>query len=259
MIDPRPSIFAKRLAPVRRIVAVGGGKGGVGKTTVTTLTALAAAAAGHSVGLLDLDIHGGAAHLFLGIEPSFPDEEGGILPFEGAFGLRFMSATSFSGDRPLALRGAEVSDAIAELLAVTVWPELDLLLVDLPPGLGESLLDIFRFVPRAGIIAVTTPSLPSVRVAERFLSAVGSSAPVLGVIANMASEDSNPAAETPATGPVANLSARFSAPLLATICRDPALESAIGKPEALLKTGIAAALAELVKAIAGGRTAEASD
>ncbi|MCK4516203.1 MAG: P-loop NTPase, partial [Spirochaetaceae bacterium] len=109
MIDPRPSVFARRLNPIRRVVAVGGGKGGVGKTTITTLTALATASAGHSVGLLDLDIHGGATQLFLGIEPAFPEEEGGILPFEGAFGLRFMSATSFSGDRPLALRGAEVS------------------------------------------------------------------------------------------------------------------------------------------------------
>ena len=80
MIDPRPSVFARRLSPIRRVVAVGGGKGGVGKTTVTTLIALAAASVGHAVGLLDLDIHGGAAHQFLGIEPSFADSEGGILP-----------------------------------------------------------------------------------------------------------------------------------------------------------------------------------
>ena len=249
MIDPRPSVFARRLSPIRRVVAVGGGKGGVGKTTVTTLIALAAASAGGRVGLLDLDIHGGAAHLFLGIEPSFPDEEGGILPFEGAFGLRFMSATSFSGDRPLALRGAEVSDAIAELLAVTVWPELDLLLIDLPPGLGESLLDVLRFVPRAEIVAVTTASLPSVRVAGRFLSAVGSAAPVLGVIANMVGDDSNPATEVFATAPVAELAARFSVPVLASVPRDPALEPAIGRPGALLKTAAAVALAEVVRAL----------
>ncbi len=246
MIDPRPSVFAKRLSPIRRVVAIGGGKGGVGKTTVTTLTALAAASAGHRVGLLDLDIHGGAAHLFLGIEPSFPEEKGGILPFDGPLGVRFMSATAFSGDRPLALRGAEVSDAIAELLAVTVWPELDLLLIDLPPGLGESLLDILRFVPRAEVIAVSTPSLPSVRVADRFLSAVGSSVPVLGVIANMADGD---AGGTPS--PVAELATRFSVPLLASVPRDQALESAIGRPEALLKTGATTALTEVVKVIVG--------
>ncbi|MCK4516916.1 MAG: P-loop NTPase, partial [Spirochaetaceae bacterium] len=156
---------------------------------------------------------------------------------------RFMSATSFSGDRPLALRGAEVSDAIAELLAVTVWPELDLLLIDLPPGLGESLLDVLRFIPRTEIIAVTTASLPSVRVADRFLSAVGSAAPVLGVIANMVGEDSNPATEVLATAPVAELAMRFSTQVLASVPIDPALESAIGKPEALLKTASAVALA----------------
>ena len=245
MIDPRPSVFARRLSPIRRVVAVGGGKGGVGKTTVATLTALAAASAGHRVGLLDLDIHGGAAHLFLGIKPSFPEEEAGILPFEGAFGLRFMSATAFSGDRPLALRGTEVSDAIAELLAVTVWPELDLLLIDLPPGLGESLLDVMRFVPRAEIVAVTTASLPSVRVADRFLSAVGSAAPVLGVIANMIDGNSGAAA------PVVRLAARFSAPVLASVPRDSALEAAIGKPEALLKTTSAAALDGVVNTLVG--------
>ena len=87
MIDPRPSVFARRLNPIRRVVAVGGGKGGVGKTTITTLTALATASAGHSVGLLDLDIHGGATQLFLGIEPAFPEEEGGILPYHGPLGV----------------------------------------------------------------------------------------------------------------------------------------------------------------------------
>ncbi|MEE8440597.1 MAG: P-loop NTPase [Spirochaetia bacterium] len=251
MIDPRPSIFAKRFTPIRRVVAVGGGKGGVGKTTIATLIGLVAASAGNRVGLLDLDIHGGAAHLFLGIEPSFPEEEGGILPFEGAFGLRFMSATSFSGDRPLALRGAEVSDAIAELLAVTVWPELDLLLIDLPPGLGEGLLDVLRFVPRAEIVAVTTASVPSVRVARRFLSAVGSAAPMLGVIANMVEEDPDPATQALAVAPVAELAERFSVPILASVPRDPALEAAIGRPEVLLKTGPAAALAEVVNSLVG--------
>ena len=247
MIDPRPIIFNKRLSPAKRIVAVGGGKGGVGKSTIATLLSLCAASSGQKVGLLDLDVHGGAAHLFLGIEPSFPDEEGGILPFDGPFGLRFMSAVAFSGDRPLALRGAEVSDAIAELLAVTVWPDLDLLLIDLPPGLGEGLLDVLRFIPRTEIIAVSTPSVPSVRVADRFLSAVSGVATVLGVIANMVGN-----ASAGAVAPMAELAARFNVPVLANVPADPALEAAIGRPEALLGTIAASALGQVAESLVAG-------
>jgi ATP-binding protein involved in chromosome partitioning len=238
MIDPRPIIFDKRLSPAQRIVAIGGGKGGVGKSTVATLLALCVSSDGSRVGLLDLDVHGGAAHLFLGIEPSFPDEEGGILPFDGPLGIRFMSAVAFSGERPLALRGAEVTDAIAELLAVTIWPPLDLLLIDLPPGLGESLLDLLRFIPRTEVIAVTTPSVPSIRVADRFLAAVGGLAPVLGVVANMVVDESPDA--------VAELAARHAVPLLVSVPVDPALEAAVGKPSELLRTSAADRLKMLV-------------
>ncbi len=189
MMDPRRSVFEKRLMPVHRIVAVGGGKGGVEKTTVTALSVLTDAASGARVGLLGLDIHGAAAHLMLGMNLSFPEEEG-LIPISGPERIHFMSATVFSGNRPLALRGAEVSDAISEMLDVTVWPELDLLLVDLPPGLGEAILDVIRFMPRAEAIAVATPSLPAVGVADRFLSAVGPLHRVTGVVSNMVEDQS---------------------------------------------------------------------
>ncbi len=194
MMDPRRSVFEKRLMPVHRIVAVGGGKGGVEKTTVTALSVLTDAASGARVGLLGLDIHGAAAHLMLGMNLSFPEEEG-LIPISGPERIHFMSATVFSGNRPLALRDAEVSDAISEMLDVTVWPELDLLLVDLllvdlPPGLGEAILDVIRFMPRAEAIAVATPSLPAVGVADRFLSAVGPLHRVTGVVANMVEDQS---------------------------------------------------------------------
>lgn len=228
-------IFAHRLEPAHRIVAVGGGKGGVGKTTVTTLVALSAAASGARVGLLDLDIHGGAAHLFLGMNPTFPEEEGGIIPFPGPHGVCFMSAIAFSGERPLVLRGAEVSDAIAELLAVTIWPELDLLLVDLPPGLGESLLEVFRFMPRAEIVAVTTASKPSVQVAARFIAAARAVAPVLGVVENMA-DGAGPDGGPGGASVIHDLGVRFSAPVLGSVPADPGLEAAIGDAGALLAT-----------------------
>lgn len=238
MIDPRLAIFEKRLKPVRRVIAFGGGKGGIGKTTIAVLTAVAAVRSGRAVGYLDLDVHGGAAHLMLGIETGFPDEEGGILPFEGPFGLAFMSAVSFSADRPLALRGYEVTNAISELLAVTIWPELDVLIVDLPPGLGEGLLDLLKFMPRAEIVAVTTASAPAVAVARRFLAAVKPVAPVLGSVSNMVSGDAG---------------VDLGLEEIARVPFDSSLEDSMGNPERLASLPSAAALTTLAGRICSPR------
>lgn len=241
MIDPRPGVFERRFRPVRRIVAVGGGKGGVGKTTICVLTALTAAAGGARVGFLDLDLHGAAAHLLLGISPDFPSEDGGLLPLEGPEGIHFMSAAAFSGDRPLALRGAEVSSAVAELLAVTLWPELDLLLVDLPPGLGDAILDVMRFIPRAEVVAVTTPSLPAVGVSDRFLSAVRPRHPVAGLVANMVVAERARQSDTAGALPmISRLAERHNVPVLARVQMDEDLEPALGDAEALLRSRAAA-------------------
>lgn len=237
MMDPRSAVFEKRLKPAARIVAIGGGKGGVGKTTVASLTALVAARSGLRVGLLDLDVHGSAAHVVLGIDPRFPDEEGGILPLAGPRGIHFMSAAAFSADRPLALRGAEVTEAISELLAVTIWPALDVLVVDLPPGLGEGLLDTLKFIPRTEIVAVTTPSKPATSVSARFLKAVSPVATVLGLVVNR--DRSSGAAQFADTG----------APVLARVPEDEGLEAAIGDPEAMLSSVAAQAVSKLVESL----------
>jgi len=239
-MDPRQAVFERRLRPIRRIVAFGGGKGGVGKTTVATLAALNAAEAGNRVGLLDLDLHGGAAHLVLGIEPAFPDEEGGILPLEGSHGLAFMSATAFSANLPLVLRGGEVSDAIAELLAVTIWPELDLLVVDLPPGMGDGLLDMLKYMPRAEIVVVTTASAPAIAVADRFLAAVRNVGTVIGRVFNA----TFPASGDPAGDPGASRDTP-AVPVLADVAWDADLEAAIGDSDALLASAAARALKPL--------------
>ena len=80
--DPRPAAIARRLAGIRRIVGITGGKGGIGKSFVASTLALAAARQGHRTGLLDLDLTSPCAHLFLGFDGGFPDEEHGILPPE---------------------------------------------------------------------------------------------------------------------------------------------------------------------------------
>ena len=94
---------------------------------------------GHSVGLLDLDFTSPSSHVILGVEGLYPEEEYGIIP-PMAHGLHYMSITFYSQDKPAPLRGADTSDAIIELLAITLWGNLDYLIVDRPPGIGDATL-----------------------------------------------------------------------------------------------------------------------
>ncbi len=170
MIDPRESVVSRRLEGVARILGFYSAKGGVGKTLCTTVAAVVLAAAGRRVGVLDLDLQGASAHYFLGVRPRMPEEERGILPLSAAHNLWFMSASVFTGEKALALRGPEVSDAIRELLAVTQWGTLDFLLVDMPPGIGDEVLDLARLIPRLEALVISTPSAVSVAVVQRLIS-----------------------------------------------------------------------------------------
>jgi len=223
--DPRPAVVGKRLAEVGRIVAFCSAKGGVGKTLCTVLSALQLARAGARVGLLDLDTQGASAHVFLGVTPRFPEEDKGILPLPVTEGLALMGVAPFAGDRGLPLRGPDVSDAILELLAVTQWGKADFLLVDMPPGIGEEILDLARLVPRLQALVVSTPSTISVTVVERLLSVLKEiRVTVPGVIANMVDGDA---------GTVRSLADRHGVPLVGEIPRDSGIEKAVGSPDAL--------------------------
>lgn len=247
-IDPRPAVFRRRLEPIRRIVAITGGKGGVGKSLCAATGALLAAAEGTRTGLLDLDLHGASAHIFLGIDPVFPEEKGGILPLPGPRGLHFMSVAPFSGQVGLTLRGAEISDAIQELLAVTIWPDLDLLVVDMPPGMGDEYLDVMRFVPHCSLVSVTTESAPAIEVTERLLRSVPRDRVTTGLIVNM----TPPAGTAPGNrgtsraSAAAALAQRHDIPLLARVPFFPELEQSIGDAGKLIRTPVAFALAPAV-------------
>jgi len=186
MIDPRPGLIGRRLEGVDEIIAVSSGKGGVGKSMVASTLALHLADAGHSVGLLDLDFTSPATHVILGIHGLFPEEAYGIIP-PVAHGIKYMSITHFALDKPTPLRGADVSDAIIELLAITLWGDLDCLVIDMPPGLGDATLDVIRFVEGIRFLVVTTPSKVSYETVRKQLALLKRlRVPVLGVIENMA-------------------------------------------------------------------------
>src|SRR3972149_1591688 len=128
MVDPRTSIISVRLGNVGRIVAVSSGKGGVGKSLVASTLALALTKQGYEVGLFDLDFTSPSTHVILGIEGVQPKEDKGIVP-PVANGLRYMSIVYYSGDYASPLRGADVSNALIELLSITRWGKLDFLVI----------------------------------------------------------------------------------------------------------------------------------
>jgi ATP-binding protein involved in chromosome partitioning len=152
---------------------------------VATSLALILSDKGHKVGLLDLDFTSPATHVILGVEGLYPEEEYGIIP-PLAHNLRYMSITHYSLDEPAPLRGMDVSNAIIELLAITRWEELDYLIVDMPPGIGDATLDTIRLIPKLEFLVVTTPSRVAYQSVRRLLIMFKKlNINVIGVLENM--------------------------------------------------------------------------
>ncbi|MBI5706411.1 MAG: P-loop NTPase [Armatimonadetes bacterium] len=219
-IDPRLSAIENRLKGVERVVAVASGKGGVGKSSVSACLALLMAKAGKRVGLFDLDFHGPSAHILLGAGDAFPEEDRGIVPPEIA-GVRLMTPAYYAGTSPVPFRGTDVSSALLELIAITRWDELDLLVLDMPPGVGDATLDLIRHLPRAEYLVVTTPSLLSHETVARLEGLLlRCQRPILGTVRNRVTEGA------PGPDAITTWDVRF----------DPSYEAAIGAPERLLAT-----------------------
>jgi ATP-binding protein involved in chromosome partitioning len=183
----------KRPAPqqpipgVHHVVAVASGKGGVGKSTVAVNLALAIADEGYRVGLLDADIYGPSIPTMIGLKGIQPKAvEKRIQPLEGQ-GLRLMSLGFLvEEDTPLVWRGPMVHSAVTQFLRDVDWGELDILVVDMPPGTGDAHLTLTQSVPIDGAIIVTTPqeiALIDAKKGLRMFDKVG--ARILGIVENM--------------------------------------------------------------------------
>ena len=241
-MDPRLDIIGKRLAQVGRIIAVTGGKGGIGKSLVASTLALNLADAGARVGLLDLDLTGPCDHVILGIEAEFPEEHFGLVPLM-AQGIRFMSITCFTGPRPAPLRGADVSNALIELLTITQWGALDVLVIDMPPGLGDATLDAVRLLKQAEFLILATSSRVVLETVRRTLELlVRLRVRILGVVENMQRGES---------AAIGDLAAGFQVPFLGSLPYDPQVEEGIGHVGLLGQTAFAAALREVAGKIGG--------
>ena len=203
-----------RLTSVRNIVAVGAGKGGVGKSTVAVNLACALARDGARVGLLDADIYGPSLPILLGIADGAmrarmtPEKH--IVPLE-AHGLPVVSFGFFLGEgSPAVWRGPMVSKAVRQFARGVAWPELDLLIVDLPPGTGDVPLSLAQSVALSGAVVVTQPARVAAAEARKAVEMFRAlEVPVLGIVENMtgafgegAGRDASVALDVPFLGAV---------------------------------------------------------
>ncbi|MCH7543789.1 MAG: iron-sulfur cluster carrier protein ApbC [Proteobacteria bacterium] len=178
----------KPLVPgVDAIIAVASGKGGVGKSTVAVNLALGMAAAGHKIGVLDADIYGPSMPRMMGISgrPASPDGKV-LIPMEN-YGVKCMSIGFLvAEDTPMIWRGPMVMGALQQMLRDVKWGELDVLVVDMPPGTGDAQLTMAQSVPLAGAILVSTPQDIALLDARRGLNMFQRvNVPILGIIENM--------------------------------------------------------------------------
>jgi ATP-binding protein involved in chromosome partitioning len=171
-----------------RIIAVVSGKGGVGKSTVAVNLAAALDRAGHSVEILDADVHGSSIPVMLGATEK-PNVVGGVIfPIESQRGLKFISMGNFVNEgQAIIWRAPIVNKALTQLMCDVYWDEPDFIIVDLPPGTGDVALTVAQMIPKAEALVVTTPQADAARVAVKAgKMAVQAHLKLVGVVENMA-------------------------------------------------------------------------
>ena len=229
MVDPRTSVIVERMKDVKKVIAVSSGKGGVGKSLVASTLALVMAQKGYKVGLFDLDFTSPSTHVILGVGDARPIEQKGIIPPK-VHGLKYMSIIYYSGDLAAPLRGADVSNALIELLAIIKWGSLDCLILDMPPGIGDVTLDLVRLMKRIEFLIVTTSSQLAFETVKKLIDLLKSlKIPVIGLVENMKMDNS----ET-----IQRSTEKLGLKFLAAIPYDSKVEESMGKTKELLSTTV---------------------
>ena len=185
---PHGGPFVKKpIAGVKHVIAVASGKGGVGKSTVSTNLAIALSRAGWSVGLMDADIYGPSLPTMMNVTGKpVANAQKKIIPLE-AYGIQVMSMGFMVPEKEAIIwRGPMVMGAVRQLLHDVAWTDLDVLVIDLPPGTGDAQLTMIQTTPLSGAIVVTTPQQVAVVDAERAISMFKKlEVPILGLVENM--------------------------------------------------------------------------
>ena len=187
LLGARPVIPFTQPDSLTRVYAITSGKGGVGKSSVTANLAAAMADSGLKVAVLDCDIYGFSIPRMLGLDDATPTPVGDMMMPPTAHGVKVISMGMFVPDgQPVVWRGPMLHRALEQFLSETFWGDLDVLLLDLPPGTGDVAISVAQLLPNSEIIVVTTPQLAAAEVAERAGSIASSTnQKVVGVIENM--------------------------------------------------------------------------
>ncbi|MGE0241366.1 MAG: Mrp/NBP35 family ATP-binding protein [Parvibaculaceae bacterium] len=186
---PKTANLKSGIPGLRHIVAVASGKGGVGKSTMAVNLALALKANGLRVAVLDADVYGPSLPKLLGItgKPRAADAQGKLMQPMEAFGLKVMSMGFLvPEDTPMIWRGPMVMSALMQMLRDVTWGDIDVMIVDMPPGTGDAQLTLAQQTPLSGAVIVSTPQDLALLDARKGLNMFRKvSVPVLGIIENM--------------------------------------------------------------------------
>mgnify|MGYP003628006081 FL=1 len=256
---PKPQDGPTKPSGVQRIIAIGSGKGGVGKSTISTNLAVALAKQGRKVGLLDADIYGPSIPRMMGVNkrPASPDGKT-IIPLK-AHGVTLMSIGFMMEEGKATIwRGPMLMGALQQMLGQVEWGELDVLLVDLPPGTGDVQLTLCTKSQLTGAIVVSTPQDVALIDARKALDMFATlKTPVLGLIENMSMficPDCGAQHEIFGQGGVASEAAQMDVPLLGTLPID--LETRLagdgGTPVAAGESAMAQAYARIAEGLIKG-------
>lgn len=237
-----------QLSPKTRVLAVASGKGGVGKSSLTVNLAAALQATGLEVGILDADIYGHSIPHMLGVSQKPVVVDKMIVP-PVAHDLRLMSIGFFLDDnQPVMWRGPMLHRALEQFLQDVHWGEIDVLVVDMPPGTGDVSISLGQLLPRAEAVVVTTPQPLAQEVASRAATmAQKTGMRVVGVIENMTSEIFG-------TGGGERLATELGVPLLGNVPLDPELRRACDEGRPYVTPEIAAIAGKIDANRAGGFT-----
>ncbi len=252
-LPPAPLALTTTEGKPTRIFGIASGKGGVGKSTVSANLAVALAETGTRVGLIDLDIYGfSQGRLFGATEPVTLNEDEKIVPWHH-YGVWLVSMGMFvDEDQPIIWRGPMLGKMMDQFFQDVAWPDLDLLLVDLPPGTGDMALNVAQRLPNAQLVLVTSPQPLATHVARRAAEVARKTGqPIFGVIENMSYFNCPHGERLPVfgTGGGQQLAEELGVPLLGQIPLDPQIRQGgdQGRPTASSESPTFQAIAEAMR------------
>ncbi len=250
LIDPRIEAIRNRFSKIKHTVMVASGKGGVGKSLIASTLSLILAKENYSVGLLDLDLHGPVTHILFKLdEVELEESREGLVP-PVVNGVKVMSLGLLARSRPIPISGSNKRNAIREVLAITRWDNLDILVIDLPPGTGDEVLETVNLLRGyGGLVTVTTPSKLSITVVSRLIDLLKAmKAKIIGLVENMAYMKIDETVVYPLGEPKGlELAKEKGVDYLGRLPLDPEVSKAIEEgPEKLVNTTFAKELSGIV-------------